>query len=221
MYPGSMGLKRTVWETDRIDDYVSGHATPQIKCLFGHLAYFGVHRLLGPESTPRYVTFMRDPVERCISQYFYRQSKDRSGERPLKRRLPLEDWLETTGVSNRQLRQLLVQPYGDALTRRELTTEDLEEGKRRLREFWFVGLTETFEEDANYLYRELRFGRSPRERVVNATPVKGEVSPTVRQRIADRNALDIELYAFARQHRSEVIDRALSTESSSHRNENP
>jgi hypothetical protein len=108
---------------------------------------------------------------------------------------------------NLQLRHLLLGSPDADPAEPELTREHLEEGKRRLRRFWFVGLTESFEQDSHYLYGKLGFRTFHTQRVVNATPEKERVPPALRRAIAERNALDLELYEYARELRREFVDR--------------
>jgi hypothetical protein len=206
--PGQAELRASAWETDLVDAHVSAQGSDETRCMFGHLAYFGVHEPLATEADTRYITFLRDPVERCISSYSYLGTKRSSPKRSaiVSGELSLDAFSLKPGNRNRQLRQLLLGSPSTDPTKAELTREDLEEGKRRLRECWFVGLTETFDEDAHYLYGRLGFRRfAPRR--VNATSEKEQPSRALRQAIAGRNALDVELYEYARELRSEFVRR--------------
>jgi hypothetical protein len=84
-----------------------------------------------------------------------------------------------------------------ALTRVEFTRERLERAKSNLAGVDAVGLQEHFDEFCGALVRRFgwRFGHPER---VNRTP-HVPASGAFRTRIADDNALDIELYDFARQ----------------------
>ena len=217
MYAYPIGLDKAMspanpgWDAERVYDYVAKRATSRTRCIFGHMAYFGVHNLVDSDVDPLYITFLRDPVERIISFYYHlrNQSPNVWGGEIVERNWSIEEWLDKSRLlakCNGQLRQLLLGTYDEVLTERELTREHLEEGKRRLREFWYVGLTETFREDSHYLYGKLGFSRFHPQAVVNPTPDKKEVSPKTREYIAERNALDIELYQFAKKLRAEFIN---------------
>lgn len=214
LYPGRIVVptrgKRTIsdaWDTARVDRYVIEHGSGETRCLFGHLAYLGVHAVLGAETSASYVTFLREPVQRFVSSYHYLKTRSKSsvGEAIAREGWSLDTFSAIPHTRNLQLRHLILgSPVADP-AEPEMTREHLEEGKRRLRQFWFVGLTETFDEDAHYLYGKLGFQRFGAE-WVNATPGKEMVSPALWQAIAERNALDIELYEYARDLRREFVD---------------
>ena len=225
----SIGAARAEQINELMTKYIAGNSNRHTKCIFGHGAYFGVHKVVNPAAEPRYITFLRDPVERCISMYYwYKNTAVRDWQREIvEGNWSIEEWLEKSKnpmKSNGQLRHLLLNSYEEAFLRYncqsrhllldsheaasiapELTREHLEEGERRLRQFWYVGLTETFDEDAHYLYGKLGFWKYNPQRVVNATPRDKEVSPATRRLIAEYNGLDMELYEFAREFRAEFI----------------
>jgi hypothetical protein len=180
------------------------------------MAYVGVHELINIDATPRYFTFLREPVDRCISLYYYlRNDSDNVWHNEIvEGNWSIEEWFEKTKAlwrCNGQLRQILVGSCEEVLTEPELTREHLEEGKRRLRQFWHVGLTEHFNEDSHYIYGKLGFRRYCPRSVVNPTSNKSEVAPATRQLIAERNELDIELYSYAKHMRTRFIrDNALA-----------
>jgi hypothetical protein len=216
MYVGPIGLDESVgsgnpgWDVERINRYVVQKVTDRMRCIFGHMAYFGMHELVSASVTPRYITFLREPVDRCVSFYYFLKNKSQNvwHNEIVERNWSLEEWFEKTKALwryNGQLRQILLGSYEEVLTEPELTREHLEEAKRRLQQFWYVGLTEHFNEDSHYLYGRLGFWRYCGGAVINATPSKGEVSPATRQLIAERNALDLELYEYAKELRTRFI----------------
>jgi Sulfotransferase family len=229
MYGGPVGLDKSQggvnpgWDIARINDYVTRHAGSQTKCIFGHMAYFGMHSLLPAKAEPRYITFLRDPVERCISWYYHLKNNSQTvwHQEIVEGKWSVEEWFEKSSLLGRydgQLRQILLgTSFEEVLTAPELTREHLEEGKRRLRQFHYVGLTETFDEDSYYLYGKLNFRRFPAELRTNVSPGKKEVSPAIRRVIAERNALDMELYEFARELRAEFVRRNAQDWNSSRR----
>jgi hypothetical protein len=169
-------------------------------CLAGHLR-FGVHRLLPRPA--RYITMVRDPVERLISAYYYIRGlpEHPMHERVLREGLSLEQYVRLA-PSDEQVR-ILSGTAGAATTR-----ETLEQARRNIEEhFVAVGLTERFDEFALLLTRVLGW-RHVYVRPDNVTPDRPrqhDLAPSAIASIEDRNRLDRELYGFATQ----VFERSL------------
>jgi hypothetical protein len=191
------------WIADPVQQYVARNVTSRTRCLCGHMAYCGVHEAINPPRAARYVTFLRDPVERTISLYYYLRSTTNYWHRELvEADWSLDEWLEKSQalwMLDGQVRQLLLGTYAEVSTAREIGRPHLEEAKRRLRQFWYVGLAETFADDADYLFGKMRFYRFSPKPVHNATPEKAEVSSQTRRLIARHNQLDLELYELGRE----------------------
>lgn len=183
--------------------------TTRTRCVFGHWVYWGIHRVIRPECTPRYITFLREPIARCISWYDYikTQPENQWHQPIMENQWTMGEFLQQgnpTGLHNNQTRFLLSDGSNDFMTE-SLTREHLEVAKQRLQQYWFVGLTESFDEDSLYLYGKLNFLRFHHTRVVNATVTKTLISPEERQALLECNALDIELYQFAHQLRAQWL----------------
>jgi hypothetical protein len=230
---GSLGVVKGEQVNELITRYIAQRATKQTRCVFGHGVYYGIHKSLGLDVEPRYITFLRDPVERCISMYsWYKNTAVKDwGKEIQEGNWSIEKWFEKSKNPmryNGQLQHLLLdsyyeafikyncqsphhlmdfEDYEDATRVPELTREHLEEGKRRLRQCWHVGLTESFDEDANYLYGKLNFWRFNPQSVVNAASREKDISSAARSLIAEGNALDIELYEYAKELREEFINK--------------
>jgi hypothetical protein len=195
------------WISDRVFAHVAQNLRPVTRVAYGHMAYYGLHRQVTWSVEPRYVVFLRDPVERIISLYYYLRdiSKNYWHYEITEARWDLEAWLEKSRAlwhHNGQVRQLLIGTDDSVSTDRELTSEHLETAKRHLRSFWFVGLTQTFRPDAYYLYGKLGLRKFTADDRINANPNKPEVSPELRRSIAEQNLLDVELYEEACRQRS-------------------
>lgn len=203
-----------------VRQHVARHVSQRTSCLYGHAATVDTHVVVEEAVgavEARTITFLREPVERCLSRYHWLASLSQlpEGRRVRQNNWSLDEWIDKdleaeAEACNGQLRLLLRSTRDGSDLPRELTRQHLEEGKERLRRFWFVGLTETFGDDSHFLYGRLNFRRLHWAPVVNATPVKKEASPATRHRLAQLNALDTELYEFARALRLDFVRRPTS-----------
>jgi hypothetical protein len=166
----------------------------------GHL-YFGFHRHIPGAST--YFTFLRRPVERVLSFYYYaRSTPDHYLYSQLaNERLDLKTALArelTSELSNGQIRQLAGEEWEDP--QRVITRAALEQAQANLTHFRVVGLLEEF--DASLLLLRRAFGwHFPfyvKENVTNEKPDQTFLDPETRGLIEEANRLDIELYEYAR-----------------------
>ena len=176
----------------------------------GHL-YFGFHRFVPGKST--YVTFLREPIARALSFYSYaRAHSDHYLHQLLAReRLSLKALLEreaTIELFNLQTRMI----GGDRnSSNRSIDRSVLERAKENLRtNFCFVGLTEQFNASLLLLARELGWSL-PVHVKKNASQGKRQpasIDARTRALLREANALDLELYEFAKQLFDEQLRRA-------------
>jgi hypothetical protein len=177
---------------------------PRPNLLFGHMP-LGIDPYLPRDWRSRYVTLLRDPVDRALSHYYRLLAIGR--DRPIvpKRRVPrltpdtpLEDALCGVRyvVDNVHTRMLcgLPEPFG------EVTPDMLERAKDNLRaRFVVFGLTERFDEFLVLL--KWRFGYDDifyrRGRVNESRPRGDSVPRALVESATHANRYDIELYDFA------------------------
>jgi hypothetical protein len=76
-----------------------------------------------------------------------------------------------------------------------------------LDQFWFVGLTETFERDAGFLLGRLGATRFAKKNAIRVNTRKETASQDACARIAAANQLDMELYEHARRRRLAFVRR--------------
>ena len=176
--------------------------TRDIYLLGGHLP-FGVHQYL-PFDT-RYITFLRDPVERTLSQYYRLLSVRKRN--PVPEGMTFEQLVDGDEYlyDNLQTRMLSSnpEPFG------EVTEEMLEEAKENLAtKFVCFGLADRFDESLVLLKRGLglRSILYVTQRVTTNRPRTAESKEELIP-IAERlNTFDIELYRWA----SEQFDEAVA-----------
>ena len=198
---------------ERLRDRVGGTDAARPLAVGGHIV-FGLRDVLPADS--RYLTVLREPVERTLSHYGYlvapRDPKERphgllARDTPYRPDLSLEEALEDPRYlpGNLQTRMIVCRrsPF------EQLPGDALEQAKRHLRsQFAFVGVTERLDEFTALLARA--FGWSPRvpprKRVGVLRPERASVSAQALRALEEHDALDLELYALA----SELQEQAMA-----------
>jgi hypothetical protein len=199
------------------------------EALGDHVPY-GLYLRYLPVDT-RYMTILRDPVDRVLSHYhFHAQAGDppgSSGTRKLRatwERLLNHERVERPGGDQEAeitleldgdfsleegLRRKIV-IYDNFMTRflsggeslfGELPPSALDRAKENVASFWFVGVRERLDDSIVLLGRKLGVGLMPYflRHVSQKRPPLAETSDELRGLIAEYNALDVELYRFARE----------------------
>jgi hypothetical protein len=180
-----------------------------LRAVVGHF-WFGVHKHVNGDSV--YATMLRDPVERVISLHAHLT------EHAVRRKLPytpmsLYDFATRPPlreVDNDQTRRIA----GEEPEVGECSRRLLEKAKENLRtHFGAVGITERFDETL-VLFKHV-FGWSrpltyyPKN-VSRPRPNSAVLPRATIDAIRDRNTLDLELYAFAK----EMLDESLAAQGS-------
>ncbi|HSM54759.1 MAG TPA: sulfotransferase family 2 domain-containing protein [Candidatus Sulfomarinibacteraceae bacterium] len=197
-----------------MDDFfeLSQEQREQIRLLNGHLG-FGIHEHLPNRAV--YITMLREPVGRVISQFNFERrlptsplySHLRSGE------MDVEGFVryhaEAGEMDNLQTRMISGNWHKRGFG--PCTPEMLETAKRNLREhFAVVGLTSHF--DASYLLLRRYFGwpfTLYHKVNVSKNRVRREaLSPDALETIRDYNRFDLELYDYAQQLFEEQVREA-------------
>ncbi|MGV2829134.1 sulfotransferase family 2 domain-containing protein [Myxosarcina sp. GI1(2024)] len=173
---------------------------------------FGIHQFLSQPYT--YITFLREPVERVISMYYYYQKT----KNPLFQHLSLSEFVSTYGaVQNGMTKNL----SGVTLKRQLLPSEDkdsvpfseanLEIAKQNLRtNFKFIGICEQFDESSILLQRILGW-KIPLYDKSNVSKRAKNIARETLNLIEKSNQLDIQLYEYARAIFQEQIARQDSS----------
>lgn len=164
----------------------------EIRAVVGHFAY-GAHEGLPPGS--RYLSFLRDPVERVVSHYRYVRAQPDHYLHESATGLTLAEYVESCGANepnNDQTRLWAGAEHGAC------SPELLPVAKANL-EGAVIGLTAEFDASVMLIRRLLGWRLPlyvPRNAAGRRSPVPG-LDADVRELILARNALDLELYAFA------------------------
>jgi hypothetical protein len=198
--------------SETIAQFTERTSREELLLVRGHIP-FGVHRELGIQ--PRYITLLRQPVERVISIYRYirRDTRHPLHATVCDEGMTLADFMDSD-VAQREA----VNGQTKQLAGREQNHRDenmLKSAKRNLETFAAVGLTERFDESLVLFRRRLRW-KVPLYRSKNVAPDVARVKRPVTEIeacVEERNRLDIELYNFAR----DLFDRRIEAEGPSFR----
>lgn len=173
-----------------------------LRVVAGHISHTDAVRFF--PDTP-VLTVLRDPVDRCVSSYYFfrHDQPDIEGGPRLAKRLSIEEFfnlpveLLSRDVSNRMTRQLgghARDPHTDLETA-------FERAKELLSRCAWVGFQHTLDRDyvrlADAVPELSTQPLLPWERVTSARPKAGEIPAQVRERIIGINRYDTALYAWA------------------------
>jgi hypothetical protein len=187
----------------------------EIQVITGHFPLRTVEQLDGRFTT---LTLLREPVERTLS-YLRQEREDppvaqflARGVRPRSRtagRSLEEIYDDLNGraqTHNHMTRMLSLSPaefIDSMLTPLELSRDHLERAKEALAGLDAFGLQERYEEFCDEV--SARFGWDLGESTAVNTTAAAEIPAGLRARIADDNALDLELYEFAKRFAADPV----------------
>ena len=170
-----------------------------LRAVIGHF-WFGLHEHVARPS--RYVTLLRDPVERVVSLYYYAKHEETMSLEEFARKPPFRE------VDNDQVRRIAgVNPAVG-----ECTREMLELARENLRRYFdVVGTTERMDETLAQLKVKLGWNREvvafPRN-VNAARPSSSVLTREAVEAVRARNELDYELWSYA----AELLDAGIKHE---------
>lgn len=155
------GILRAKNKTDQrvLDGLVKEGEIPEyVKAIHGHFTLQDIQQLLGNIQTVRLVTWLREPIERVISNYNYLNEL-------------LESEVRDRPQAQRLMNRLKRSIYEFAVLPANTNKYRIYLGGQSLEPFDFVGLTDSFDEDIQHL-ADLMGWQTPDVYHVNRTPRK-------------------------------------------------
>lgn len=183
---------------DEVRDLLVAH--PQTRCLTSHSLRPPLPVLDGIVYRP--ITFLRHPLERLISLYFYeRKITTRTGVEHCSQ-LPFDQYFEERITQDNALTNWQTFHIAGA--------DDVDKARTLLDTYLFVGITERYDQSLIILSERLdlplRVRLYRRQRVTPHAPVEAIVNGSLLDRLREMNALDMQLY----EHYWERLDRDMS-----------
>ena len=182
-----------------------------IKMLKGHMP-FGLHKYLPGSSS--YISFLRDPVDRVISLYYYiiKNQHNPLHEAVAVNKMPLEEFVSSgiaVGTNNGHCR--FINGDIDDYEFNQCDESLYENAVRHIDEhFLWLGITERFDESALVLTDLLGWKKPPYYFRGNTSKVRkktSQIDASTLQLIEQYNPLDRRLYDYANQRLDQQISR--------------
>jgi len=168
----------------------------QLRVVTGHMP-FGLHQQLPWPETWHYVTFVRNPLSRTVSEYYHVRETPRNPAHAAGLEYNLEEFVRRgLGLSeNGMCRSLSGECYGQRFTSPQAM---FQEAVRNADSCSFVGLTEAYTESVRRLCRLCGWQLPVVEPRHKSTPPGRTLSNGERAIISARNELDWKLYRYLR-----------------------
>lgn len=170
-----------------IDQMLADHARVGYRSASGHLLGPQARRLVAAVPGARIFTFLRNPVDRVVSDYRYQRSPAHPAHAAFAAAHPtIDSYLATPDGADKMYHHLRLapdEPVEALIARLEAT-------------FAFVGIVEMYPFSFNVLTRLFGDDRMPlhRERTTSAATAPVALTPELRERIRDRNRRDGAIY---------------------------
>ncbi len=165
------------------------YKNPNYRGLIGHYQY-GVHKNISGDA--RYITFLRNPIARCISEYnervtqapdTYRNTDGTIFSMPQMIDFHLHDF------SNLQTKYISGVSLGT-----EITHAELNEATANIKNhFLCVGRVESFDQTINFLSKKLNWKKYG-HKILNKKENKAKIDNAVIKQLIELNEYDIQLY---------------------------
>ncbi len=184
----------------------------RLKCVRGHIP-FGMHRWMSPDTT--YVTILRDPVKRIVSEYHYVRNTPKHffHSELLSKGISLDDYIQMkvdTNEINIQTRWISGCVDFEALTESQtpLPSNALELAKENIKSHFSVcGLAESFDESLLLMQKVLGWKCVLyRTKNVGKQRSRSQLPSSTQKLIKKHSQYDMELYDFAQSRLDEMLE---------------
>ncbi|MGM3308949.1 sulfotransferase family 2 domain-containing protein [Anabaena sp. WFMT] len=169
----------------------------------GHFCY-GVHEFLPQPST--YITFLREPISRLLSLYYYSQSNKTAYYHKQAVNASMEQFFFKSNLMelDNGILRFIVGDANDLFINRtplgQCSRSMLEQAKENIiNHFAFIGFSERFDESVLLLKNKLGWKNSfyLKRNISTKNKNHHNIDPFIIEELRKRNSLDIELYKFA------------------------
>jgi len=170
-----------------------GRVPPDVRCIHGHFLPLKYRWLRDPNEPVRFVTWLRHPVERLVSHYyFWLDHPELADDAPLHQQMLEENW----SLERFCLAPSLRNSYGRFLW------------GFPPRHFDFIGITEHFDSDLQDFSRRFLGNPTapPRINTGRAAARRNALSPSRRRQVENFHHRDMALYEWACQRREARIN---------------
>src|SRR5437588_8017732 len=185
--PHDLKLERAV------DQFIQDNHTAQFRACSGHIGMRHVLRIREAIPRARVISFLRNPIERVISDFRYACTPVHPPYKDFIKQFPtIESYVDSPASQNKMFKFLAP----DADTRMAHLFEFLDDSVS------FVGLTEMYPMSFNIVMRLFGLNKLPTSHKRKTEPTKHnqvERTPEILKRIKEANARDFAIYNFVKQ----------------------
>ncbi|MGN7297441.1 sulfotransferase family 2 domain-containing protein [Ferdinandcohnia sp. SAFN-114] len=184
-----------VYETQsELDSILKAVASKKPVLIQGHLP-FGIHSYFSSNCT--YITLLRDPVNRVISEYYFIRSIPWHEQYHMVKNLTLEEFQQLPQKQNIQTHLILGNHRKGPIQNKEI-----EIAKEILKNhFAVVGITEMFNESLFLMAKKFGWKNThyKKANITKNKPSIEQIAFTTIEAIRENNQMDIEIYEYGKQ----------------------
>ena len=193
-------------------DELDSFAKDKIKLIQGHMC-FGLHEKFNDPDACTYITMLRDPVRRVISNYYFILTRKTHYlyDEIVSNNYTLKDYVESGIVANAENAQIRLLSNNIDVPHNECTREMLEQAKSNLDNYFsVVGINEMYDETVLFLQDEFgwKFPYYSRLNVTGHGVKQSDLDEETLAAIRQYNALDIELYEYVKSNFKKRVEEA-------------